>query len=215
MFKHKRDGIVLIFVIFALTILGGLFSYQTITNYITILRKERENRINLAKNNAIFALQTAIGELQTLVGQDKIVTANSDIINGIANVRTLTGVWSTDGKNANFIKWLTSSKDANSIEYAFKKTGEFSPYEQDYKISSDIIDLNVNGEQRGRYAYWISDESQKANISVIDRYSRSDNFFAKTIQFLCPQKFGLDEIFGQNSSIENNFAMTKIDTKMT
>lgn len=211
MLKHKSNGIVLIFVIFALTIFGGLFSYQTITNYITILRKERENRINLAKNNAIFALQTAIGELQTLAGQDKIVTANSDIINGIANVRTLTGVWSTDGKNANFIKWLTSSKDANSIEYAFKKTGEFSPYEQDYKISSDIIDLNINGKHCGRYAYWVSDESRKANISVIDRYSRSDNFFAKTIQFLCPQKFGLDEIFGKNSSIENNFAMTKID----
>ena len=112
MFKHKNNGIVLIFVIFALTIFGGLFSYQTITNYITILRKERENRINLAKNNAIFALQTAIGELQTLVGQDKIVTANSDIINGIANVRTLTGVWATDGKNANL-----SDKGGNDLSF--------------------------------------------------------------------------------------------------
>ncbi|MDR2779328.1 MAG: hypothetical protein LBB16_03550 [Puniceicoccales bacterium] len=219
MVRNDR-GVALIFVVLVLLLIGGIFTNISTLNYIEILHLRKETNVDMAKDMALFALGLAIEKLQKLTGCDTCATAFVSPISNVSKGRKYyVGVWDTsetksdDGQN--FLGWLVSNEDSESFDSIFyDRIGK-----EEKVFSSDIgddvyvklVDLKNSNRIVGQYGFWISDESQKIKINLVDRYSQYSNFRARKIRYCCPQTFDVDGIFGKNNWIKNNFMLTKID----
>ncbi|MDR1413749.1 MAG: hypothetical protein LBI56_02315 [Puniceicoccales bacterium] len=216
---QRNRGIALVLVILIAVLIGCVFGSVGVWNYIEILRSRKDDYTHKAMDNALFALGLAVEKLQRLSGRDTCLTAFAgSVLNADDCKRYYTGVWDISSETPakpNFIGWLVSDEDA----LTFNSSGE-TKMRDAVKIfsSGDAADVYISPVRVAndpkialQYGFWISDESQKIKINLIDRYAKSADFRAEKIRHCCPQTFGREIIFGENSSMANNFILTKID----
>ncbi len=145
-----------------------------------------------AEQAALLGLQVALGELQKAAGPDQRITATADILANdaskaaVAGRHRWAGVWDTSDYNPadpgtrTFTRWLVSSAApgeltndtaaqvatlANSftIFEAVDASGNPDP---DNDVIVDKIPIATAGSTRERsYAYWVEDESVKADLA--------------------------------------------------
>jgi hypothetical protein len=147
-----------------------------------------------ARANARLALMLAIGELQKELGPDQRVTArasvldddsSSDTPDGVANPHWL-GVWNSwedwlnspgmkatydKGRSKNFRRWLVSSSDpaatANlSLARSAIPATAVVMVEASGQGSTPVRASLVETPGKGRYAWWVTGENQKANVAL-------------------------------------------------
>lgn len=184
----------------------GLLSLGTISSRSVVTARAMAT----ARSNARLALILAIGELQKSAGSDQRVTANGDIIQGVANERKHTlGVWSTENWKAGapttrtFLGWLDSSlsssasPDVNAVKTA--PAGDAITLvgsntmggTSDGLVNVSPVSLTEKGKVNGRYAWWVSDESQKARFDLDDKLARETWTQVKDLRLNNPQRTGI------------------------
>ena len=169
-------------------ILLMLLAFTTLTRVETDSSKTALNQLH-AQQQAILGLQLALGELQKSTGPDQRVSAPADLLSATHESRAnVVGVWS---RNDQLINWLAS--DARDTNGTLRT--DYNTYEMPDEEGSDSIvmvgtgsltnpnstaisagkkivlntantrTLGNNGEQTGRFAWWIGDEGTKAKIN--------------------------------------------------
>ena len=143
------------------------------------LRSSRnEDDMNTARANARMGLMIAIGELQKMTGPDQRITASADILAGSMTLAEgrghWTGVWDTsnydpsDPSSKPFLNWLVSSPDTGVNSALSSVSGTSSSddlliFEGEDDATSVRVPRVAVGN--GAYAYWVEDESVKADLS--------------------------------------------------
>ena len=137
---------------------------------------------NSAEENAKLALIKALSELQKAAGPDQRVSAVADILGegGLApqaGTEQWVGIWDTetyDPRSPNdkaFVQWLVSTKeDAQKVELASQTlVGEtieiFNGGGYSDSVQVEKVEVNDGSRVDGYYAYWVSDESGKADLT--------------------------------------------------
>lgn len=145
-----------------------------------------------ARANAICGLSAAFGKLQRLAGPDQRSTASAFILtsDGYSGLTPnsqkthWTGVWDTQSYDPkapqvhDFAGWLVSGVNVgallNTIETPVDSpvllVGEGSVDDPSKVVRAPRVPLPAGGDQGG-YAFWVSDESQKVRINLIDPFS--------------------------------------------
>lgn len=133
-----------------------------------------------ARQNALLALDVAIGKLQQFAGRDQVVTARADLVNAVANPYYV-GIWDSTAAMldpASPLVWLVSGRDSAGANVT-PMTIIPSPDSSDNAawVHKNSVDSNASVKvltepagdgANGNYAYWIADESLKANAVLTD-----------------------------------------------
>lgn len=127
-----------------------------------------------ARENARLGLMVGLGDLQKFVGADLIVTATADAI-GEPNVdyninaKHWTGRWTSDGNGgvlANPI-WLVSGDTPDPLAGAgASSVAIFPATTDDAEVRVPLMPINGQNNTNSSYAYWLTDESNKARINL-------------------------------------------------
>lgn len=162
----------------------------------------------IARQNALLALQLAIGELQEHLGPDKRTSANAELLaEGSPNPHWV-GAWNTEG---GFRSWLVSGNENTPLQTdpaTDASAPPFSPYNAlasslptdpgvvlvgEHTAGADTANhvavpkvlLQEPGDAHptGRYAWWVGDEGQKANMAAEVR-KLPENNMADRLKFL-------------------------------
>lgn len=178
----------------ALTVMA--FVFLLLVSLVTLSSTEMAgtatNRSQLeAREIARTGLMVALGQLQQAAGPDQRVTARAEILGDgqfDAHARYWTGVWDTTAPTAN-PTWLVSGSNPDARYGPGNDTVTLVSERQTTDDTGAVVTLpevraakvslqDPNGNPRGAYAYWISDEGVKADVSVTDRtefvYAPSD-----------------------------------------
>ncbi|WP_309398667.1 hypothetical protein [Cerasicoccus maritimus] len=199
--KNKNPGfalvIALVLMAFMVMLLLSLSTTLMVeSNASSVQRIDAE-----ARSNAQFALVQALGELQKLAGPDQRITARADILADDAPYWT--GVWSSDPddeafslsddqtqqeiKDRSVLKWLVSLPNNGELAVLEPYLGRSASSLADDEIlmADDDLDgtavilpkedIYSEGALKGKYAYWISDEGLKANVSLTPEDVRRAN----------------------------------------
>lgn len=154
-----------------------------------------------AQANARMALMLAIGELQTGMGPDQRVSARAKSIDAAAGDPNLLGAWEswhwkpgTSGpnyseKSEKFKRWMASIRDKNT---AHSVTGSSNAFEDpvwlvnrdtvgkpadkdsDPSLRADRVLMELSKNQRGAFAWAVTDESLKAPIQLREHELEKD-----------------------------------------
>lgn len=168
-----------------LTILAvGLLTMSTVS-----LRASGANQARAeAEANARMALMMAIGELQTGMGPDQRVSARASSIDASVSDPNLLGAWEswhwkpgTSGPNYSekgdkFKRWMASMRQASTARsVGGSKTGFSDPVwlvnpktvgGDSATLRADRIPMELSKNQRGSFAWAVTDESLKAPIQL-------------------------------------------------
>jgi len=217
--KSSRRGFSLVFTLLMMVLLTiialGLLSLST----ITLRSGQAETSMSVARANARLALQLAIGELQTGAGPDRRVTAAGSIDKSASPDRKhYTGVWSTINWKANsptrrtFVKWLASAATpsiqstdvrlplpANTV--TLLGAGTLGTNSAD-TVKAELLRVPTSKATTpatgtvgmGGYAWWVSDESQKARYDLPDQLAAVTTDAAKRLRLTTPQHMGIQAI---------------------
>ncbi|MDR1891362.1 MAG: hypothetical protein LBQ23_04310 [Puniceicoccales bacterium] len=217
---RKGRGVALVFVVLILLLVGGIFTSIGTLNYIEILRLRKETNVDRAKDMALFALGLAVEKLQRLTGCDTRATAFAGSIGNVSNGKKYyVGVWDSSerrpGDGQEFLGWLVSDENSKNFDSIFHDESRQAEKVFSSDMGDDVyvklVDLKDTDGVVGQYGFWISDESQKIKINLVDKYSQSSGFKARKIRCCCPQTFDVDAIFGKNVLVKNNFILSKLD----
>lgn len=194
--RVRRSGgfalvITLSLMILLVVIAVGLLSLSSIA-----LRSTQSGRYQSeARANARLALMLAIGELQKELGPDQRITArasvldddsSSDTPDGISNPHWL-GVWNSwndwlnnpdikttydKGRSKNFRRWLVSSPDpAATANLALARSAAPATAvvmaAASGQGSTPVRASLVETAGKGRFAWWVTGENQKANVALV------------------------------------------------
>ena len=128
-----------------------------------------------ARQNALLGLMIALGDLQKHVGPDQRVTARAEILGTLANDdprRFWIGAWDTRDMNAR-PRWLVSGldtdpegSDTDLTILGTETLGQSNP--------ESFVEVPAVGIPGGRIAWWVSDESNKVNLTSSVRYNTPD-----------------------------------------
>ncbi|MDR2735686.1 MAG: hypothetical protein LBB20_02505 [Puniceicoccales bacterium] len=229
---NRESGFALVLVVSTITLITGLLiAFSTISslqktkidNLVLI-----ENAKYQARLHALAALNEAIARLNYLAAQDKVVTARANIINHASNDKAFwIGVWRVDKCNdtdttasdkKEFLGWLVSQNgrenfsandDINSVTSSIdssyvKLIDDRYVSNAEEHVYAQKVDLkNSVNKVIGHHAYWIDDESLKAQCNLPDdRYADfPDAYFLKRS---CPQRNGLEMLTHGPINLENN-----------
>lgn len=183
--KYKQTGFTLMVV---LSVLSTFCSIAIGFAILSILNKKRSQNFfqsshEIAKSNAINALNIALSHLQYDLGKDTITTAKANINTATTNNKqhwigswNITKVDDTDvehNDNLTFQSWLVSgiyNQENNSTTEFEKPYINILPetiYDTTPPVYVELID-NQNHKKitTGQYAYWIDDLSLKATYNL-------------------------------------------------
>ena len=135
-----------------------------------------------AEENAKLALIKALAELQKAAGPDQRVSAVAGILGegGLApqaGSEQWVGIWDTekyDPRSPNdkaFVQWLVSTKeDAQNVGLASQTLGGetveiFNGGGYSESVQVEKVKVNNGSQVDGYYAYWVSDESGKSDLT--------------------------------------------------
>ncbi|WP_221028840.1 hypothetical protein [Actomonas aquatica] len=187
---QKRDGLALLLVVSLLGLLTLLVvSLALATRVQTQVSSSLVARAQ-ARQNALFATSVATGQLQRYAGPDTRVTARADgqvsAAAPYANNPMWSGVWTTErGPQVDPIVWLVSGSEwtGRSVSPSNDLSRMTNPNEATVgTVFADVIEEGVASVaapkvtlapssqslsgMEGRYAWWASDESQKARTPL-------------------------------------------------
>ena len=127
-----------------------------------------------ARENARLGLMIGLGNLQKSAGADLIVTATADALGepGVdysLNAKHWTGLWTSDengGVLANPI-WLVSGDMPDPLTgLVASSVAIFPATTDDAEVRVPLMPINGQNNIKSSYAYWLSDESNKARINL-------------------------------------------------
>jgi len=197
--SFKRNGFALVAVLTMMILLTLLALALLSLSTITLRNSGSGSAQATARGNARLALMLAIGDLQKTLGPDQRVTANSSLLKANATAamanESWVGVWRTDGfvtdkpgtkmirsngsgyldarTNAAFdpkkqaLAWLVSGTGLDPT-VALNDTNSVEIRKGTRSVRAPIVSLNAKGN--GRMAYWVSDESVKSKLNLVDPY---------------------------------------------
>jgi Tfp pilus assembly protein PilX len=121
--RSPRGGFALLITITLLAFLVLLLvSLAALTRVETQVAANNQ-KVQMARQNALMALNIAIGQLQKYAGPDNRVTATSDITTTYASKPGITGVWDADSLTAtNPMMWLVSGSEGGSTPLTVMNT---------------------------------------------------------------------------------------------
>jgi len=187
----RRRGFALIVVLTMMVLLTIIALGLLQLSAITLRGSEQERQSSEARANAKVALMLAIGQLQKEMGPDQRISAPAGILDtdpttstmeGVANPR-FTGVWAAadavtvtnidnrpSSRQTGFRSWLVSATDPTQFTYATGTTIKGTPTARTAVGAGSVTDPAdqvqvpvVNGPKSG-FAWWTSDNGQKATI---------------------------------------------------
>ena len=127
-----------------------------------------------ARENARLGLMLGLGNLQKFAGADLIVTATADALGepGVDysfNAKHWTGLWTSDengGVLANPI-WLVSGDMPDPLTgLVASSVAIFPATTDDAEVRVPLEPINGQNNTNSSYAYWLTDESNKARINL-------------------------------------------------
>lgn len=175
--------------VIAITLMSMLLlSVLALSTLITteILSSQQRESLNQARQNALLGLHVALGQLQTTIGPDQKITAPANIIGAPEELRNWIGAWDTTDPNASPIWLVSGNKDPMTWYPPWNSTGASTDPSSALMVSSGSVSLQdennnslpddlvavpkvpieKNNNEIGSYAYWVSDENQKARINL-------------------------------------------------
>lgn len=171
-----------------------------------------------ARQNALMGLKIALGQLQKYTGPDRRVTARADLSAGAANPQWL-GVWDSSSAGPSATDpavWLVSGNETDPV--AVKPSAEIpdpaagngsvwminaaAPAAARVKVTKrEVRSAGVPGFAAadtpvvGHYAYWVSDENQKANVSLTNPWDAAGGSATeKAYSFVLAQRNGIEGV---------------------
>lgn len=212
-FKAKGFAlIVTLSLMILLTVIAvGLLSLSA----ITLRSSSSSNAQMIARANAKMAMMLAIGELQKQTGSDQRVTFTSEMPfgnstttpanpgwTGAVNVRNLdpaskskdaTVNWLVSGLNPDPAKSLTKSMEWNKGD-ALLLGSYFKPdTTTKVELLAPVVNL-TQGNTKGRFAWWISDEGTKARVDLSVPTTAPTNDREKLTRAQAPLEPGLTSL---------------------
>lgn len=180
--------ITIVLVAFLVLIVVGLGIFSRVETTVASNAQD----VAAARQNALMGLNIALGDLQRYAGKDRAVTATAEHFAPTAphnQKRFYTGVWNTV---AGFERWLVSDQapdpttapapgwnDGDDVLLVGTNTlGSTTP--TDFHVYAERRDVTSTGipgfpaaasRQIGQYAYWVSDEGAKLNLSLASEVS--------------------------------------------
>jgi hypothetical protein len=220
----RKKGFALTIVISLLTIASSL-----IIGFALIANMENKKINNIchapeliAKQNALHALNEALAKLQATTGQDTVATAKADMFTTTdPKNKYWVGVWKIDKcdeKNPTaqdkktFLTWLVSGNYTQETDCTTTFVGkEYIPIiNPKYgNIAPNYVELidGVSSNSKGKYAYWIDDQSLKIQGNIYDSGNMYKDLFASTsrqskhhwyVKKQCQGKYGITIIPNAN-----------------
>ncbi len=196
---------------------------------ITLRSSSSSNAQMIARANAKMAMVLAIGELQKQTGSDQRITFNSDMPfgnsttapanpnwTGAVNVRNLdpaskakdsTVTWLISGTNSDPAKALVKSMEWDKGDALQLGTYFKSGTTTKEELLAPVVKL-TQGTNRGRFAWWISDEATKARVDLSVPSAPPTNDREKLTRSQAPLEPGLISLgdtwqnFGPGSAID-------------
>ncbi len=207
---RKRNGFALVVTLMLMILLTIIAVGLLTLSSVSLRSSSQGDRLAVARANARMALMLAIGQMQKVAGPDQRVTASSSLLApdasaSIANPSWV-GVWRTDDaqgtagpgnpmvrpsngalvdgrtlkafdKKGRVLSWLVSGENldpalaltpANSVEMRTGKSSVRAPL------------VAVKNSSSGNMAYWVSDESTKAKLNLVDPYASQQPAFGNS-----------------------------------
>ncbi len=179
----RSDGFALIVTITLVAMIALIVLGLAAISRVEIQAQENLGHAAAARRNAQFALALAVEQLARF-STDDVVTVRSDFLGGNPASPNWTGV--VNPANGSVVVWLVNGAEqgispdpfntvaapatrASSTVQLLKRALEAK--EQVTVVKSELQTHHPALEQRvvtGRYAYWVSDESQKVSLAVPD-----------------------------------------------
>lgn len=203
----------------------GLLSLSS----ISLRSSSISNAQMMARANAKMAMMLAIGELQKQTGPDQRVTFTSEMPFGTSTTTPANPDWTgavnvkdldpaTRAKDSN-VNWLVSGPNPDPAKALTKSMGwnkgdglrlatYFKPgTTTEVELLAPLVNL-TNGNARGRYAWWISDEGAKARVDLSAPRTIPANDREKLTRAQSPLEPGMKSLgdtwkdFGPGSAID-------------
>ena len=186
------------FILLLLVTIGSLAQVETRSANTSLRQLEAQQAALLGLNIAIGELQKTAGPDQRVTANAGIfgTTIKQPHLLGVwksyKQANSDTGVIDYDSKTKNeddggdFVQWLSSASvtEQNTLAYAgqapnpnnsFKLVDHGSVSNPADHIEVPLVDIESNGDvQKGKYAWQVFDESQKANVSLENGNSEDD-----------------------------------------
>ncbi len=182
----------------------GLLSLSS----ISLRASSSSNAQMVARANARMAMMLAIGELQKSTGPDQRVTMTSGLQSGTEpanpnwagatdvsptgltpDAKSATISWLVSGTKPDPTKSLTKSGKLNAGDAlkigVFRKTGSTT----DQELLVPVVNV-TQGNNKGRYAWWIGDEGTKARVDVAKPKTAPTTDRDKLAQYQSPLEAG-------------------------
>jgi hypothetical protein len=166
--SRKKDAFAVVIALGIMSFILVLLLSLTLLARVEFQSAETGKQRLLARENARLALMIALGDLQRYAGPDQRVTARAEILQSgdfHNSKRHYTGVWDEDG---NPIRWLVSGEDALTVEaegsnYVKLVSDDSAGTSTDRHVSAAIEPIEQGTNSSG-FAFFVSDESQKASL---------------------------------------------------
>ncbi|MBC2602626.1 hypothetical protein [Puniceicoccus vermicola] len=188
----------LAFIVLLLLVLGNLVSIES--SQASSVRTETR-----AREHALLGLQVAMGQLQAATGIDRVSTGPVNVDSSLAvddSKKNWTGVWENRGvfdPVANVQEYDPSlitvlvSGDPTADSLASPSAGVRILGEGTVNEPNDYVEVPLEplggATPTGNFAYWVSDESTKARVNLIDRY---DAQAGSRVPLVSSQRNGLE-----------------------
>lgn len=194
----RQTGFALIMTLAMMSLVLGLI--LTLTAQIRASHREASEKVSaeVARQNAMFAFQVALGELQRTVGADRRLTASAEgleLSRSIENVKWL-GVWDAAAGGTPFQRWLVSGDNPQPTEVPTTASvrlvgpGSVGSSTEAF-VFADKVSLQGSGDLAGAYAFWIGDESAKADVSMNAPMARITDNVSRDIYNQAPSIAGV------------------------
>lgn len=219
MFKRQQQGFILLFVLAIMSLLALLLGSISTQNYILHLHMQREFAEQQAKNNALFALKLALARLQEFAGKDNVVSIKAGNFSDALDIHDFSaentiGLWATTNENHkynhHFLCWLNSeynSNDINSLKILSNKDAIRLMNNNSHEIYTSKRNFDtIKNKESCEWCFWIDDESQKIDLSLIDAYKQSED---KILSEIYPQRPGVEEVTTVFKSYKPNLKIYK------
>ena len=203
----------------------AMISAQNRTAMQTAVQTAARQQALIGLDDAISELQMALGPDQRVSASSGILSEKSDTPQHILGVwdswtQPLYGKKEhsiqetyTQGRSSNFRRWLISSRNRNAVTRMDAVTGLGkrmpgvriclvgegtlgSSADKNEYIYADLIEMPVLSKNTGCYAWWVTGENQKANISITERPEASDSTeqLSRTWDTPAPSFVGVDSL---------------------
>ena len=215
--KGSRRGFSLLVTIVVMILLSLLTVAVLSLSVVTLRSGRSDESQQIARTNALLALNLAIGELQKHAGPDQSVTGSASLGTDGADGGHLISVWRTGAD-------IEDDEEGHLLASGNEDGDMTLETERDFTIVSDPdtrvtvkrVDIKKDDELQGRYGWWISDEGTKARIDLKTSDEEPETDTEKFARGRVPQETGIEvavaELADLAEQIEDKRRLLSLDT---